>query len=32
MLTKNVEFFRVAKQEKAKAKPGGSGGGNDENP
>lgn len=29
---KNVEFFRVAKQEKAKAKPGGSGGGNDENP
>lgn len=29
---KNVEFFRVAKQEKAKAKPCGSGGGNDENP
>lgn len=29
---KNVKFFRVAKQEKVKAKPGGSGGGNDENP
>ncbi len=29
---KNFEFFRVAKQEKAKAKPSGSGGGNDENP